>query len=407
MSTTSAIVTDLPRVSQEALDALDARVHTTRLPRLVPSAAQAPGPGRARQQSLLERWRNGFDWRAIEDRVERLGYAETTTADGRRLAAIHARATDPTGLPILLVHGWPDSPLRFLELIPLLTAAGHHVVAPAIPGFWRSDEPEGEMSRDVPAADFHALMGTLGYDRYAIHAGDWGSPVAQAMAQQHPDAVVALHLTDVPFDLAYTIDKDTAGPAEVAYLEAIEKFGENALYLTANTMQPNLVATVLADTPVGLAAWLGSLYDAWSEQRIADDHVIANAALMQLTATVRSSMRLYSEPASSWSEDWGGSDAGEDSWASSAGDEGSWGSSEEDATETAWGDGADWAPAPVTVPTAFALFPADLAMAPRELAERHFAVERFTVMPRGGHFAALEEPELLAEDLLQFLAGRH
>lgn len=226
MNTTSAIVTDLPRVSQEALDALDARVHTTRLPRLVPSAAQAPGPGRARQQSLLERWRNGFDWRAIEDRVERLGYAETTTADGRRLAAIHARATDPTGLPILLVHGWPDSPLRFLELIPLLTTAGHHVVAPAIPGFWRSDEPEGEMSRDVPAADFHALMGTLGYDRYAIHAGDWGSPVAQAMAQQHPDAVVALHLTDVPFDLAYTIDKDTAGPAEVAYLEAIEKFGE-------------------------------------------------------------------------------------------------------------------------------------------------------------------------------------
>lgn len=133
MNTTPVTLsTDLPRVSQEALDALDARVRTVRLPRLVPSAAQTPGPDQSRQQSLLDRWRDGFDWRAIENRIEELGYAETTTSDGRRLATLHARATEPTGLPLLLIHGWPDSPLRFLELIPRLTAAGHDVVAPAI-----------------------------------------------------------------------------------------------------------------------------------------------------------------------------------------------------------------------------------------------------------------------------------
>ncbi|SHI49060.1 Epoxide hydrolase N terminus [Tessaracoccus bendigoensis DSM 12906] len=410
MNTATTPSTELPRVSQEALDALDARVTAVQLPRIVPAAAQAPGHDQSRQRSLLERWRGGFDWREVEDRIAGLGYVETRSDDGRRIAAIRARAEAPTGAPILLIHGWPDSPLRFIDLIPLLTAAGHDVVAPAIAGFWLSDEPEGEMSRDIPAADFHALMQALGYERYAVHAGDWGSAVAQTIAQQHPEGIIALHLTDVPFDLAYTIDKATAGPAEAAYLESIEKFGDEALYLTANTMQPNMVATVLADTPFGLATWLGSLYDAWSESRIADDHVIANAALMHLTSTVRSAMRLYSEPAMSWEA---GDDAG---WADAdwgdaeAGGEGSWEQAADvagpgDAEAADWGDAAGWAPAAVTVPTAFALFPTDLATAPRELAERFFAVERFTIMPRGGHFAALEEPGLVAEDLLQFLAG--
>ncbi len=380
----------LPRVPSDRLTALDARIRDAELPRLVPPAERAPGPDQSRQAGLLARWRDGFDWRAVEDRLEDLGYTETTTVDGRRLAAIHACAPEPTGVPILLLHGWPDSPLRFVDIIPLLTAAGHDVVAPGIPGFWLSDEPADEMSRDLAAADVHTLMGSLGYDRYALHGGDWGGAIAQTVAQQHPDAVIALHLTDVPFDLAYTIDKATATPAEVAYLESVEEFGAEALYLSANASQPNLIATVLADTPLGLAAWLGSLYDAWSERRIADDHIIANAAMMYLTSTVRSSMRLYSEPATSW----GGSDG-------EGGDgEAEWGADRD------WDDASGWEPARVTVPTAFALFPADLGMAPRELAERHFALERFTVMPRGGHFAALEQPALLTDDLLEFLADR-
>lgn len=376
-----------------------------------PASPPAPRAHPARTSpgsSLLARWRDGFDWRAFEDRIEALGYLESTTADGRRLAAIYATADEgaPARLPLLLVHGWPDSPMRFLDLVPMLTAAGHDVVAPAIPGFWFSDEPEGEMSRDLAAADFHALMTELGHERYAVHAGDWGSSIAQTIALQHPDAVAALHLTDVPFDLGFTIDRENASPAEVAYLDATETFGQEALYLLANTTQPTMFATILADTPFGLATWLGSLYDAWSERRLEDDAIIANAALTYLTGTVRSSIRLYSEPASSWDTEAWGEDSGE-----SASDdaEGDWSGPDDGETDDAgsdWSGAAGWAPEQVSVPTAFALFPADLVVAPRELAERFFAVERFTIMPRGGHFAAIEEPELLAHDLLQFLADR-
>lgn len=131
---------------------------------------------------------------------------------------------------------------------------------------------------------------------------------------------------------------------------------------------------------------------------------------MYLTSTVRSSARLYSEPIMSWDEGGDWPSVSDQHWDVAEGDEDAWATTGEDAGAAAtasWEDASCWAPAPVVVPTAFAIFPADLVVAPRELAERYFAVERFTVMPRGGHFAALEEPELLAQDLLQFLAGRH
>ncbi|GAC69805.1 epoxide hydrolase family protein [Gordonia soli] len=408
------ITRGLPRVADDRLAELRDRIATTRLPRTAPAAASAPGPGADLAERLLAHWHDEFDWRAIEERVEQLGHLTTTTADGRRLAAIHADAaadrttgdsTADAGVPILLVHGWPDSPLRFLDLIPLLTAAGHEVVAPAIPGYWYSDEPEGEMSRELAAEDFHALMTALGHDRYAVHGGDWGAAVAQSIAQNHPESVVGLHLTDVPFDLAYTIDRDSAGPAEIAYLDAIEKFGAEALYLIGNTTAPNLVATALQDSPIGLASWIGALYDAWSDDRIDAEHVIANAAALLLTDTVRSSMRLYSEPAQAWDDSAWSGEADTAEWSGEA-DTAEWSGEADTAEWSGEADAGGWAPTPVTVPTAFALFPADLGVAPKELADRYFAVERFTVMPRGGHFAALEQPTAVATDLVEFLAGR-
>lgn len=398
------ISTTVPRVDAEKLAQLRARLDATALPPTVSGSAGAPGPSQERAAGLLARWRDGFDWNAVEDRLESLGHITTSTEDGRTLAAIHARADEsvPARIPVLLVHGWPDSPLRFVELVPLLTAAGHDVVAPSIPGFGWSTQPEGEMSRELAASDFHALMVALGYERYAVHGGDWGSAIASTIAQQNPEAVSAVHLTDVPFDLAFTIDRATASDVEVAYLDHIEKFGAESAYLIGNTMQPDLVGLTLADSPIGLAAMLASLYDAWSDDEIAADHILANATLMLMTGSVRSSMRLYSEPAQSWdTAEWEAGTGAED------------GAGAEEGTETegdAWGTDdqgwADWAPARVEAPTAFAMFPSDLASAPRELADKHFAVERFTVMPRGGHFAALEQPEALAADMTAFLADK-
>jgi pimeloyl-ACP methyl ester carboxylesterase len=287
-------------------------------------------------------------------------------------------------VPILLVHGWPDSVLRFTKLIPLLTAAGHDVVAPSIPGFGFSDQPRGEISPALVAEDFAWLMGELGYTRYAAHGGDWGSAIATALTGAQPEAVVALHLTDVPWDKTFSVDRQHASPAEQTFLDAAAAWAEVQTYLVANTRNPDTVAMALSDSPVGLLAWIAEMYQEWSEDPIPDDDILALASLFWLTNTVRSSMRLYSEPAQSWD------DASDGDW---------------DETAEAGAGGRD--SGRVEVPTGFALFPRDLAgVPPREFAERFFPVERFTVMPRGGHFAALEQPQLLAEDLTGFLVNR-
>ena len=206
------------------------------------------------------------------------------------------------GTSTLLIHGWPDSPLRFVALIPRLVDAGHTVVAPSIPGAGFSDEPEGQMSRELVAEDFHALMLELGYQRYAVHGGDWGAAIATTLASSHPEAVIALHLTDAPFDLTFTIDPETGSDAEVAYLRSVEKASAEQIYQGGSILQPDLVALAVANSPVALLGWLAHLYDQWRDDEIAVDHVLANASLLWLSGTIRSSMRLYSEPAGKWDE---------------------------------------------------------------------------------------------------------
>lgn len=211
-----------------------------------------------------------LDWRTVEARLENLGQLVTTTADGRRIYALHAQHTGGGGrVPVLLIHGWLDSPLRFVHLIPRLTEAGHDVVAPAIPGFGWSEEPDGEISRELVAEDFHNLVTGLGYHRYAVHGGDWGSAIGTTLAGLHPESVVALHLTDVPFDLAFTIDEALASEAEMAYRCSLEQFAGGQLYLTANSAQPDVTALTLNDSPVGLLAWLAHLYDSGARPRSA------------------------------------------------------------------------------------------------------------------------------------------
>lgn len=395
MTTTSTLTpstdTTISAVPDATLSDLLHRLDHTKWP-VSRQGAVTPGFDVQRLRPLVDRWLADFDWRRVEASMEALGQYFTTAADGRQLHTLHAQGGD--ALPVLLIHGWPDSPLRFVDLIPRLVEAGHTVVAPSIPGFGWSEEPEGEMSRELAAEDFHTLMLELGHPRYAVHGGDWGSAIGATLAAAHPEAVAALHLTDVPFDLAFTIDPETASDAEAAYLQRIQEFSDGQIYLMANCTQPDLLALALADSPVALLGWLAHLFDQWSEGDIADDHLLANASLLWLTGTVRSSMRLYSEPSGAWEAE---ADAPGDQWSAESGV----------AAESGdWERHDSWAPPRVETPTAFALFPHDLGMAPRELAERHFAVERFSIMPRGGHFAALEQPDLLAADIVAFLRGR-
>lgn len=389
--TTPAAPSNTPAVPQPAIDDLHRRLDQVRWPRRAAGAA-VPGFDTERLRPLVERWRHSFDWRSVEARLDSIGQLSTSARDGRRLHTVHAHGGGR--VPVLLVHGWPDSPLRFLDLVPRLTAAGHSVVAPAIPGFGLSEEPPGEISCDLVAEDFHALMAELGYDRYAVHGGDWGSVIGTALASLRPEAVVALHLTDLPFDLAYTVDGESASDAEVAYLRILDQFASSQLYLTTNSCQPDVTSLALSDSPVGLLAWLVHLYDQWTETQIDADDLLAGASLLWLTGTVRSAMRLYSEPARAWDP------SGED--ADPGGGEGGCDAADPDGAQHT----ESWVPPRVETPTAFALFPHDVAMAPRTLADRFFTVDRYTVMPRGGHVAAMEVPALLADDLIAFLDGR-
>lgn len=356
-------------IDSAALDDLKQRIMRTRLH---DSAAQQLGTSNLRLRALVDQWQNAFAWNEVEATMTELGSATTMTTDGRRLHYLHRPAADrdQARLPLLLLHGWPDTSLQFGRLMPLLADAGHPVVAPTSPGFGFSDEPQGELSPQLVAADVHRLMAELGYARYLVHATDWGATVASALAGERPGAVAALHLLQPPFDRAFQVDRTSASAAEQTYLEHMDRWSDRAAYVTAHMLQADTLAAAFTDSPVGLLAWLADKYDAWSGDGIRDEDIIANTATMWLTATFRSSVRLYSEPAADWDTSGSG----------------------------------DWGAARIEIPTAFAIFPDDIGMPPREFAERFFAVQRFTVMPRGGHWAALEEPQLLADDLLAFAA---
>ncbi|MEI2774752.1 MAG: alpha/beta fold hydrolase [Tetrasphaera sp.] len=406
--------------AQQDLDDLAARLNRVR--RQKPSATPLEGISAERVAALIEVWRD-LDYRAVEAEYAGLGSSLTATADGRRLHYLHLRA-EGDGLPIVLLHGWPDTPWQFRHLIPLLVAAGHDVVAPTAAGFGLSDEPSGELSPGLVAEDVHTLVTGLGYTSYAVHGTDWGAMVGAALAAAHPDAVAALHLLQPPFDRAFFVDRGTASEAERAYLTHLDQWGQSAAYVSAHTHQADTLAAAFADSPAGLLAWIAEKYDAWSGANVRDEDIVRCVATMWLTDSFRSSVRLYSEPASTWdtsswdaesegSADWGNEDAATSGeWQTGDSPASGWeaGEWEPGAGESdAWGAGGDagsgeWAPARIEVPTAFALFPQDIGTPPREFAERFFDVQRYTVMPRGGHWAALEEPQLVADDVIAFVS---
>ena len=225
---------------------------------------------------------------------------------------------------------------------------------------------------------WHDLMTKhLGYRRFAAHGGDWGSTITEFLARDHGDAVVGIHLTDIPFFHSFQKPDDPSHD-ERKYLEAIAKFPQTqGAYALVQGSQPQVAALALGDSPIGLAGWIVEKFRRWSdchgdvERRFTKDELLTNVMLYWVTSTINSSFLPYYDVAQ----------AGAMTWILQKLKE--------------WKGASD-------VPAAFAMFPKDLSNPPREWAERFFNVQRWTTMPRGGHFAALEEPELLAEDIRAF-----
>jgi pimeloyl-ACP methyl ester carboxylesterase len=348
-------------VPDAVLDDLRARLQNTRWPSAVEGQGWSRGTDLAYLSELVDYWRTGFDWRAQEAALGRLTHERVPVLD-LSLHQIHERAADPNSLPVLLLHGWPDSFLRYLKALPLLDM--FHRVVPSLPGFGFSERPTSPGWTPTRVADALAeLMAANGYDRFLVSGGDVGSSVAEQLARRHADRVVALHLTDVPYTHLFSVDQSELTNAERAYLAAGREWqmSEGAYALIQST-KPTTAAVGLADSPAGLAAWIVEKLRSWSdcdgqlERRFSRDEILTWVTLYWVTNTIGSSFIPYVEY-----------EPGDDS--------------------------------ELTVPTGVTIFPKDLVTAPRAFADRFFNIVRWTELPTGGHFTAWEEPEAFAREL--------
>ncbi|MDQ3926111.1 MAG: epoxide hydrolase [Actinomycetota bacterium] len=370
-------------IPQETLDDLCERLARARWPDEVAGAGWDYGSNLVYMKELTDYWQHGFDWRAQEAKINRFAHFRAEV-DGFGIHFIHERGRGPEPIPIILTHGWPDSFYRMLKIIPLLVDPARHggdpaysfdVIVPSLPGYGFSDRPTERGMTPSRIADLWARLMTqeLGYERFAAQGGDIGSSVTQQLALDYPDSLAGIHLTDVPYLNLVTFYEGASelSEAERKYLEEGRKWGqEEGGYAVVQSTKPQTLAYGLNDSPAGLAAWILEKFRSWSdcdgdvEKRFSKDELLTNLTIYWATETINSSFRVYYEPFHNPPP----ANAGER----------------------------------VEVPTGFAMFPKDLVPAPREWAERFFNVEHWTQMPRGGHFAAMEEPELLAEDIRAF-----
>ncbi|GCE03469.1 epoxide hydrolase family protein [Dictyobacter aurantiacus] len=367
-------------IAQTILDDVTKRLERVRWPDEVEGAEWDYGANREYMRELVDYWRNTFDWRAEEARLNQWHHYRVLL-DDMQIHFIHERGRGPNPLPLIITHGWPGSFVEMLKLLPLLIDPAAHggdpedafdVILPSLPGFGFSDRPVRQGITNMQIADLwkRLMVDVLGYPHFGAGGGDIGSGVTQRLALMYPDRLIGMHLTYLGSALS-SLDPQGLSEAERHYLHEVERWSaKEGAYSHLHATRPQTLAYALNDSPAGLAAWIVEKFRAWSdcegevERRFSKDELLTNIMLYWVTETISSSMRLYFENARNLSPLQSGQH--------------------------------------IEVPTAFALFPKEINQPPREWAERTLRLQRWTQMPRGGHFAAMEEPALLAEDLRAF-----
>jgi len=316
--------------------------------------------------SLLDYWRDGYSWREQEGKLNAWPHFKVRI-DELDIHFIHVRAKGETRLPLLLTHGWPGSFAEFLDVIEPLTERGFDLVIPSLPGFGFSSRPAGPISRKRIATIWrHLMVDVLGYERFGAQGGDWGSAITTELGRDHSDVVVAIHLNY--FQVPPASDEDDAEARTWREHMALSSPLVSA-YAIEQATKPQTIGLALAQSPLAFAAWVVEKFHDWSdiqrgfEARYSLDQLITNIMIYLVNDAVQSALWLYPSLL----------------------------------TEPLESDEA------VPVPTAVALFPCEfLAYPPRSLAERAYAIRRWTVMPEGGHFAAMEAPGPFANDVAAF-----
>ena len=361
-------------VGDDVLDDLHARLARTRLPNAVDGIGWEQGTDRDFLVALVEHWRDGYDWRAQEARLNSWEHGRMVV-DGQPIHFVHARSPHEGALPLLLVHGWPGSVVEFLDVLPLLTDPpdprdAFHVVAPSLPGFgWSGPTTERGWNPRRIAGAFAEVMAELGYDRYGTQGGDWGGVVTPNVADLHPDRVLGVHLNFV------AVSAPQGGPPptedeQAAMLAMREWRRTGAAYQDLQGTKPQTLGFALQDSPAGLAAWITEKFREWSDcdgditRSFTFDQLLTNVMAYWVTATAASSLRIYWEMRQA---------------------------------------GAAAVPqARVEVPTGVANFPAEITRFPRAWVEHRYNVTHWTEPARGGHFAAMEVPEVFVDDVRTF-----
>jgi pimeloyl-ACP methyl ester carboxylesterase len=370
-------------IPQTALDDLKQRLERTRWPDELPGVGWSYGVPVGYLKRLAEYWREGYDWRTQEAKLNQLPQF-TTTIDGQNVHFVHVRSPEPGALPLIITHGWPGSFVEFLRVIgPLTNPAAHggdpadafHVVAPSLPGFGFSG-PTHERGWDVRriARAWAELMQRLNYRRYGAQGGDFGMWISRELGRIDAPHVTGVHLNALlSFPFANPLHFMLLGKRDRARFDLMKRFNkEQNGYIQIQSTRPQTLAFGLADSPAGQLAWIIEKFKEWSdpdcdlpEQAVDRDDLITNVMLYWLTNTAASSARIYYETERAGS-----------------------GFARQKRSET---------------PTAVAVFPQDVTLS--RAARKENNIVRWTEFERGGHFAAMEQPDALVQDVRAFFRG--
>ena len=363
-------------ISETVLTDLRRRLAETKWPDQLPGTTWEYGADISTVRELANYWQKSYDWRAQEARINRFDQF-TTEIDGQTIHFIHERSPRANAIPVMLIHGWPGSFLEFLALIEPLThpkdssTPAFDVVVPSLPGFGFSG-PTTSRGWDPPrmAKAFIVLMDRLGYSRFGIQGGDWGAAIALQMARQAPARVIGLHLNLIP------IGPPSPDAMKELTAEEHRRYSQwwdegRSTFFNLQSSEPQTVAYALTDSPVGWLAWLAERFQDLTDNdgnflhTVDRDTFLTDVTLYWVTGTVGSSMRLYRERQLS---------------------------------------DQDHAPPQMKTPVGYAVFPKEVATAPERWIDQTYNVVQRTEMPRGGHFAALEQPDLMVQDIRLFFA---
>jgi pimeloyl-ACP methyl ester carboxylesterase len=372
MDTIEEFRIDIP---QAELDELQDRLARTRWPDQVPEAAWDYGIPLADVRELAAYWGTGYHWRRHERRLN--GFPQfTTEIDGQRVHFLHVRSPQPDALPLIMTHGWPGSVVEFMEVIGPLTDPGayggdpqdaFHLVIPSIPGYGFSG-PTRERGWNVTrvALAWDELMRRLGYPRYGAQGGDWGSAISRELGVAVPEHIIGVHLNMLAPVGHEPPDLDARDRSRIERLRRFRDTGTG--YSAIQSTRPQTVSYGLTDSPAGQLAWIAEKFGEWTDgglTAVDRDQMLTNITVYWLTRTAGSSARLYYEAAAARA-------------------------------------GSRPGPAVSAAPTGVAVFPEEIAAPVRRLAEQSNNIVHWSEFDRGGHFAAMEEPDLLIGDVRLF-----